>query len=133
MMMRMGMVVRTGRLVHPSTAGFARVATAHLPEHHTAPEIPGQLRQLLGERHWLIEIGQEIAECAPLGHCIPAFGTTPSPHSERPVIEYNSTIRHNQRNVLNVSNRIIRSATQDRIIPVDEAFAGNERFSARVM
>jgi hypothetical protein len=58
----MVVAVRTGRPAHSSTARFARVSAAILPENHAPPEVAHQLAELLPRRHRLIQVGQEIAE-----------------------------------------------------------------------
>jgi hypothetical protein len=53
LLVRMRVSARTGRIGGFSTARFAIVSAARLPEHHPAPEIAGELGQLLVNRHWL--------------------------------------------------------------------------------
>jgi hypothetical protein len=61
-MTRVRVAVRTGRIADLSAAWLSVVATARLTQGHAPPEIPRQLAQLFVKGHWLIEVGQEIAE-----------------------------------------------------------------------
>lgn len=59
----MGMVgaVRTGRRRDHSAAWLPWVAAAVLAQQHAPPHVARQLAQFLGQRHGLIEIGEEVA------------------------------------------------------------------------
>src|SRR5690606_22452985 len=61
-----GMIVsvlaRTGQVIDLSTARFAGMAAAILTKRDAPPEVAGQFIQLLGQRHRLVEIGQEVPE-----------------------------------------------------------------------
>ncbi len=56
------MALRTGEMFDASAAGFAVVAAAILPQDDSPPEIAGQLGQLFSQRHWLVEVRQEVAK-----------------------------------------------------------------------
>jgi hypothetical protein len=60
MMVSVGL--RTGGVFHPSTPGLAVVTAAILPQNNTPPQIARQLVQLFGQRHGLIEVGEELAK-----------------------------------------------------------------------
>ena len=61
-MVRVTMVVRTGRILGLSTAWFPIMPATGLAQNEAAPEVAGQLCQFLWQRHGLIEVGQEIVE-----------------------------------------------------------------------
>ena len=56
--MMMSVALRTGGMVGASTAGFAVVATAGLPQDDPQPQVAGQFEELFRQRHGLVEIGQ---------------------------------------------------------------------------
>jgi hypothetical protein len=53
---------RTGRVFDLSASGFAVVPATGLLQDDPPPQVPRQLVELFGERHGLIEIGQEVLE-----------------------------------------------------------------------
>ena len=59
-LVRMCVPALTGRMSGFSTARFAVVSAADLSEHHPAPEVAGELGQLLVQRHWLRQVCQEL-------------------------------------------------------------------------
>ena len=62
MMVMMSVGLRTGGVLDPSTPGLAVVAAAILFQDHTPPQVARQLVQLFGQRHGLVQVGQELTE-----------------------------------------------------------------------
>ena len=63
LVMRVGMTIRTGRCAAPhSAARFTRVAATGLAQRHASPQVVRELTHFLRQRHWLIEIGQELTK-----------------------------------------------------------------------
>ena len=54
--------LRTGGVFSLSTAGFAVVTAAILPQDDSAPKVARQLCELFRKRHGLVEICQKVAQ-----------------------------------------------------------------------
>jgi len=56
------LAIRTGWFIHPSATRLAGVPATRLTQRHSPPQIARELAQLLGQRHRLIQVGQEITQ-----------------------------------------------------------------------
>ena len=56
------MLVRTGRDANFSAPRLAVMAAAVLAQDDSPPQVTRQLEKLFGQRHGLVEIGQEITK-----------------------------------------------------------------------
>jgi hypothetical protein len=75
MILLMGVIlpIRTGWHTPLSTPWFPRLSATELAQHHPPPEIVRELAHFLRQRHWLIEIGQELTQGTSASHffCAP--------------------------------------------------------------
>src|SRR5688572_18387725 len=69
MMVMMIVGLRTGGVFHNSTTRLAVVAAAVLTQDHATPQVARQLVQLFGQRHGLVQVGQEVTEIS-FGHLV---------------------------------------------------------------
>jgi len=60
--MVMLMSLRTGAMFDLSTARFAVMTAAILPQDHSPPQVARQLEQFFRQRHGLVQICQKVAE-----------------------------------------------------------------------
>jgi hypothetical protein len=68
-MMAMIVGLRTGGILDLSTTWLTIVAAAVLAQYHAAPQVARQLVQLFGQRHGLVQVGEEVAEIS-FGHLL---------------------------------------------------------------
>jgi hypothetical protein len=62
MMVRMAVVVRTGRILDLSAAWLAMMPTTGLAEHNTTPQVARELGKLLRQWHRLVKVGQDSTD-----------------------------------------------------------------------
>ena len=54
--------LRTGEMLYPSTAGFAVVTTAILPQNDSPPQVAREFEEFFWQWHGLVKICQEVTE-----------------------------------------------------------------------
>ena len=73
--------IRPGWLTNPSAPRLAEVPAAILPQCDAPPEVAGKLAELLGERHRLIEVGQEVTDRRSIRQLEVSLGSLSPVHS----------------------------------------------------